>query len=563
MKMSKFFSILFFIFSGLFIISHTAVAAGDPASIIISRQPVSSKSVDFILSQQPILLVKDSDGSPVPDVTVVAFTNGKGNLSGDLAEVTDSNGLATFKSLRYSGTDDFTIVFGSSGGSATSNSIKLSSGLASAVNSSISVSPTSVVADGESVATLKVYCKDRYKNIVSDAKIGVSSSGSDNTFSQTNVEDNPGTVTVTLSTTKAESKIILVTVDGVSVGNSEPINFVPGKIAKLSIVADSPIDTKHTSSITITGKDKFDNIITNDSTTSLSLSVDNSGSLSSALVTLERGIASTTLSKNSPGVVNFIASNGNTKASAQIVFTSSDIVAPEILNQYPASNATGVAVNVMPHIDFSKIMDVASLTTEGVQLRKFTDNSVISADVLISNGQKRVILQPTSNLDTNTKYYLHVDASVRDMAGNVLGSPYDSGFFVTASDPTILLSGQSAGENITQKNDQSGTQNLSHLTKGASGPIESSENSVTGVSENLNNSGTISGVSSSSNDTTDQKDGNLGDNLFDSSQAGLLGGFKNFDIKGIIKWLIGNYFSVVSILIIVSLGYVFWRKYLK
>ena len=63
-------------------------------------------------------------------------------------------------------------------------------------------------------------------------------------------------------------------------------------------------------------------------------------------------------------------------------------------------------------------MDITSLTTDNIELRKITDNSIMPTEVLVANGGKRVILQPDSNLNTNTKYYLYVSTDVKDLAGN-------------------------------------------------------------------------------------------------------------------------------------------------
>ncbi|MCX6721959.1 MAG: Ig-like domain-containing protein, partial [Candidatus Staskawiczbacteria bacterium] len=313
-------------------------------------------------------------------------------------------------------------------------------------NSSISVSPSTVVADGQSIATIIVSCEDQYGNLIPGADVGVSVSGSDNTLAQPGAADKPGITTVNLSSTKAESKTVSVIVNNISIGKSDPINFVPGKIAKLLISADSPVATNHTSQITITGKDQFDNVAINDSASQVALSVDNGGSLDPALATFAKGIAVASLSKKTPGTVNLVASDGNINATSKIVFNSADSIAPVILSQYPSGGVESVPLNVIPYINFSKTMDATTINNDSVQLRKFSDDSPVPATISIANGLKQARLQPDSNLDSNTKYYLYVDVSASDQSGNSLAFIYNGGSFTTIK---ILRSRQLAPQILT------------------------------------------------------------------------------------------------------------------
>ena len=514
--------LLTFIVVGLFVLVVPVFAVGGPDSIIINIQPFSTTSVDFALSQQPVLLVRDVDKKPVPGVVVTAFKNsGTGTLRGNRTVTTDVNGLASFQSLGYDKTDSFTILFTSGETSIISNLVQLFSGAASVSKSSISVSPVSVVADGESVATVKIVCKDQYNNIISDARAGISATGSDNTLGQSNITDDFGVITIDLSSTKSESKLISVSISGVFIGKSNPINFIPGKVAKLSISADSPVNTENSSKVIIIGKDKFDNIVINDSATQVALSVDNGGSLDSALVTFSSGIASALLSKKSPGIVNFIASNGSINATSKIVFVPADNIAPIILSQFPPENITGVAIDITPYINFSKTMNTTTMTNENIQLRKFLDDSFVSVAILIANGGKRVILQPDSNLDFDTKYYLYISTSVEDLVGNALSSAYISNAFTTVAESVIPSVTQEQG------NTQSSGANFTNLT----------QNDL--LENTINNSGTIT---FNKNNTISQEE-NLSKDQSNLFTAGLLG-------------VSGNYFWTLLILfVIISIGY--------
>ena len=563
-KKYEFFILLFIIVTGLFIFNISAFASS--SRVLINKQPSSTGSVDSPFSQQPIIFVKDSNNNPLAGVTVTAVSNGEGDLSGDLAEVTDPNGLATFTNLSYSGTDSFEIIFGSSAGKATSSSIKLSPGAASASNSSISASPSEVIADGQSFATIKITCEDQYGNLIPDAQVTVTTSGSNNNLSQPDSADDPGITTVNLTSTKAESKIISITVNGVSIGNSNPTNFTPGKIAKLSISADSPINTNQSSQITVTGEDQFNNIATDDSSTQVILSVDNGGSLSSALVNMTSGVASASLSKKIPGSVNLTASIGSINAQKQIVFTLADDTTPNIISQYPLSGQKDVPVDVVPYIDFSKAMDITTLTTDNIELKKLTDNSVVPVEVLVANGGKRVILQPSSHLELNTNYYLYANTDISDSSGNNLSSVYASNSFTTAlnSQSSSISQEQSIIQDIKNNNvntspNNNNQESLQNSDNNTNNPVDTSTESPSSANPDNNSSTT----NPSSGNTITIKTGSLNKNgsLLNSAPAGLLNAFKNFDISKFGNWYVDNFIWIISLIIISVIIYIFWIIY--
>ena len=580
MKRNSLILILFII--GSFFLVTPIFATGIPVLITINIQPSSTGSVDSPLSQQPVLLVQDANNNPLPGITVVAtLASGNGDLYG--SEDTDENGLATFTGLSYDKTDAFKIKFSydkKPSINVVSGSIQLSPGAVSSTNSSISVSPSSVIADSVSVATIKIQCEDQYGNLIPGANVGVSASGSSNTLTQPSSADSPGVVTVNLSSTMAESKVISATVNSVSIGNSSPINFVPGKIAKLLISADSPINTSQKSKITITAQDQSGNTVTGDNSTQVVLSVDNGGSLDSALVTLSSGVASASLSKNTPGTVNFTASVSGINAVTQIAFTSADSTAPIILDQYPLSGAKDVPADVIPYLDFSKAMDDTTLTTDNVELRNSADNSIVPAEVLVANGGKRVIIQPSSNLDLNTEYYLYINTNVSDSSGNDLSSIY-------ATDPFITTSNSQASSSIQEQSILKDIQNINAGTVdttniGASTVGGNNQENGQNPSDNVNkpanstqnnslgNTGDNSATSSASidvtsgssngNDTTPQ---NSKENIAAYAQAGLLGVLKNFNMNKFGDWFVANFIWIIILIVILILGYIFWVIYIK
>jgi len=565
------------LFLGLFVFSAPVLAAGDPASITINVQPASTASVDSVLSQQPVLLVQDTDSNPVPGVTVTAFkASGTGVLSGTLTATTDSNGLASFQGLRYNKTDSFSISFIYNGGSPiTSDPLQLSPGAVSPAKSSISVSPSGVLADGKATAIITVYCKDKYGNVIPGAKVDLSSSGTGDTFTQTDSAGDPGKITVSLSSTKAESKIISVVANGVSIGKTDSINFVPGAIAKLFLSADTPVNIGQTSKIIITALDKFDNVSTNDSFTSVSLSVDNGGSLSSALVGLSDGVASSSLSKTSPGTVNLTASSGSVNAATQIVFVFSNSTAPTVLSQYPANNATDVAVSIMPYVEFSKVIDITTLTTDNVQLRSSLDDSMVPTEVLAANGGKRVILQPLLDLDFNTKYYLYVSSAVADMSGNTLASQYAGGPFTTVAEKKGSTVAQSQSNGQESQNTATVSSAGPSTDVSTSNPPEAQQSypkdAPSNVTQNDAPEKVADSTSASADAATTVKDvatptgsvKNTGEGMDAYFQAGLMGFLKNVDVRAFGDWFVSNFILIISIVIIGVVVYISWAVYTR
>jgi adhesin/invasin len=544
--------VLFFVLFSLLFLSHSAFAVTNTNLIKINIQPASVDNVDSILSQQPVLLVTDSNNNPIKGVTVTAITNGSGDLGGDLAKVTDSKGLATFTDLSYSGTDSFQIIFGSSAGKAVSSFIKLSPGKADASKSSVSAMPLNVVADGQSLAIVKVKCVDQYGNIIPGADVGITTSGSNNVLSRPDLVDEPGMTNVNLSSTKAESKIISVTVGGISIGKPVTINFTSGKIEKLSILADSPVNTDHSSKIVITGKDKFDNLVSTDSATKVTLWVDNGGALDSALVTLENGVAEALVSKKTPGVVNLIAVRGEISDTAKITFNPADTVSPVVLSQYPIGGVENMALNIVPFVNFSKTMDAITITNDNIQLRKLSNNSSVPATISISNGVKQVKLQPEVNLSLNEKYYLYVSKGVIDLAGNALAIEYNGDSFSTS------ISAQN--DKINQIKDIN-SETPSNVSPESGSIANSSDLSLRQDSNSiLVKTGTIN--PSASNALTSGA-GEPKDNLSSYAGAGILGAFTNINISKFGDWFVENFKWIIFSVVVLVVIYIFWFKYIK
>ena len=186
---------------------------------------------------------------------------------------------------------------------------------------------------------------------------------------------------------------------------------VPAAINKLALSASpASLTVGGSSTITVTGKDQYDNVVTNNSSSITSLSTDNGGSLASSLLTLASGVKTTTLTNALAGVVNVNVTSGTlTPATTQVTFTSG--AAPTVTAQTPTDNATGTAITITPTITFSGAMDAATLNGGTIQLRKYSDDTAVSATISYNPTSYVVTLTPSASLANNTQYYLWVSGA--------------------------------------------------------------------------------------------------------------------------------------------------------
>ena len=103
-----------------------------------------------------------------------------------------------------------------------------------------------------------------------------------------------------------------------------------------------------------------------------------------------------------------------------------DVTPPTVSTIYPANGSTDVGIGAIPTITFSESMDINSLATTTIQLRKSEDDSVVAATVTIANGGKTAWIYTDDYLDYDTSYYLYAGTGATDTAGNALAEAYGS-----------------------------------------------------------------------------------------------------------------------------------------
>jgi len=108
-----------------------------------------------------------------------------------------------------------------------------------------------------------------------------------------------------------------------------------------------------------------------------------------------------------------------TGTSSSITASASDAVAPTVDSQTPVDAATSVAITVEPTITFSEAMDANSVNTNTVQLRKYSDDSVVSVTVSMNDARTVATLRPVVSLSNSTQYYIWASGT-KDAAGNTM-----------------------------------------------------------------------------------------------------------------------------------------------
>lgn len=114
-------------------------------------------------------------------------------------------------------------------------------------------------------------------------------------------------------------------------------------------------------------------------------------------------------------------------------FTTLQAVAPTLTDSFPADGATGMSMDSMIHVSFSKNMDPTTITD-----MSFTAMDPMGMQVMgmvsYDPTTKTAMLMPDQPLDPSTMYEVHLDTSITAADGIPLASPIGFGF-TTASGP--------------------------------------------------------------------------------------------------------------------------------
>ena len=97
-------------------------------------------------------------------------------------------------------------------------------------------------------------------------------------------------------------------------------------------------------------------------------------------------------------------------------FGDADSTAPTLSSSTPADNATGVAVDSNIVLNFSESVDAES---GNITLKKTSDNSTVetisvTGGLVSGSGSSQITVNPSSTLNSETEYYVLIDASAFD-----------------------------------------------------------------------------------------------------------------------------------------------------
>ena len=138
-----------------------------------------------------------------------------------------------------------------------------------------------------------------------------------------------------------------------------------------------------------------------------------------------------------------------------------DTTAPTVSSISPTDNQTGVSISENISVTFSEAMDTASVTTNtsdtscsgSFQLSSDTFSTCVqmSSSPSSSNSDKTFTVDPSSNLSYATSYKIRVTTGVKDSAGNVLGSQYETstGFTTWSGTQQLGTSSNDQGFGVT------------------------------------------------------------------------------------------------------------------
>ncbi|HEU5048753.1 MAG TPA: Ig-like domain-containing protein [Gemmatimonadales bacterium] len=239
-----------------------SISAGAAAALAMVTQPSASTPTGSPFAQQPAVRLVDAIGNPVAraGVTVtVGLASGSGSLSGTTSVPTDGSGVARFSDLAISGSGDHTLIFAASGlatvVSATVNVI----GAPSASTSTIAA-PATLPAGVSGVAVVTVRTASGVP--LGGKTVTLQMSGTGNSISPASgITNGAGEAAFTISSTKAESKSLTATVDGVTIG-PVTVSVQAGPAHASETTADVPDGRRFRETvITVQAYDEFGNIV--------------------------------------------------------------------------------------------------------------------------------------------------------------------------------------------------------------------------------------------------------------------------------------------------------------
>ena len=268
-----------------------------------------------------------------------------------------------------------------------------------------------------------------------DDAAGNSYAGIDNTNSMLSFTSIDNTNPTLSSSVPVDNATGVSAVANITLTFSEAVDVESGNITIKKTSDDSTLETV----------DVTENKVTGTGTNQITINPSNTFSSSTEYYVLIDATAFDDAAGNSYAGIS---------STTALSFTSQDTGNPYLTSTTPAHQATGIAVNTNIVLNFSENVDVES---GNITIKKMSDDtSVETIDVtgntVTGSGSTQITINPSSNLDEITSYYLIIDATAFDDAsGNSFGgiSSKTTYNFTTVDNTNPTLSSSAPADNAT------------------------------------------------------------------------------------------------------------------
>ncbi|MDA8538337.1 Ig-like domain-containing protein [Candidatus Pelagibacter bacterium] len=192
-------------------------------------------------------------------------------------------------------------------------------------------------------------------------------------------------------------------------------------------------------------------------------------------------------------------------STTALSFTTVDNTLPTLSSSSPADNATAVDVNANIVLNFDESVDVE---TGNITIKKTSDDSTVetisvTGGLVSGSGSSQITVNPSSTLDSETEYYVLIDATAFDDSSNNSYAGISSTTalsFTTADVVNPTLSSSSPADNATDvARDANIVLNFSESVDVESGNITIKKTSDNSTVETFNvaTSGQVTGTGTS------------------------------------------------------------------
>jgi hypothetical protein len=118
-----------------------------------------------------------------------------------------------------------------------------------------------------------------------------------------------------------------------------------------------------------------------------------------------------------------------------------DTTVPTVVSRYPASGATGVALDTVVTATFSEAMNASTITTSNFTLK--IGSTPVSGTVSYNAGTYTATFTPSADLADDTIYTASLSTAITDVAGNALGAAstwnFTTGVVPDTDPPSVLI----------------------------------------------------------------------------------------------------------------------------